>query len=543
MYYGLEEPVAAPKVAIWDMQPMMQYISLLKDNYDKTQERLDKFAEKYGDFYSPLAKDNENWNKMTVGAIQNGIDDIYASGEDPFRSVAGRAKIQQLIRSVNTPELSRIKASAPIYQEYIKNRSALIAAGKYDPELERIQFGGISPDEWDSASMGVLPYSSPVALKSLQELTTPSYEKFAPQQKLRSGNSTEPDRKRLGSSARFTDIYGVRDEDKAKALADARNSLSGTDLGTYYMRKAQRIADNLNEQNPNLGVTADQVLNNMIEDAQAQRLQEKDVKNDIAMDMWKEGQANYRASLRLNNSNSGNGNKHSSNDKDLYSAMIHSIVNKLNQLNVNTQANNINYKDGNGNTVATVTESGATQNQGKYYNWAIKQGGSTIKRANRFIDKMSGTYDEGQFATMLGRKPVDGSNSTVFIHGNDLDKLYTAEELMMTSYRVSNLKPESTKIVISKGKKVRNSLRNSEEPTMSATGKMPIIRKNDGNWYTYREVYVPALKQNLYYEIGYRFNEAGGKIQPDETYNASTQQQEIRAKDYASQNAKQIYPN
>lgn len=295
MYYGFEEPIEAPKVAIWDMQPMMQYISLLKDRYDKAQEKMDKFAEKYGDFYSPLASDNARWNELTVGGMTNMLNSLEQQGVDPFRSSEGIGAVNRHIRSVNTDELKNIKASAPIYESYLKEAAKL--GDKYNPELEGLRSGfvvrdengelrRISPNEWDSSKYGIFPYHSPIALESLRDLSSDTFKGYAQRQRLRGGADYEYDRDRLGSDAKYYDIFGVTPEDQAKAVSAVKKALDNTIEGQFYRLQAQkearaRIASG--EYNPDqFAQLADKIYTRDILEANADQLQEKDEINEFA---------------------------------------------------------------------------------------------------------------------------------------------------------------------------------------------------------------------------------------------------------------------
>lgn len=290
MYYGLEQPIEAPKVAIWDMQPMMQYISLLKDRYDKTQEKLDKFAEKWGDLVSPLAKDNEFIQKETMGRVLQKLNDLEASGTDPYRSSDGIGAINNLIRSINTDKLKRVKASIPIYESYMREAAKL--GNKYNEDLEALrpefQAKGKRPSEWDSAVDGTFPVYSPLSLESLTDVSQDIFRNLAPQQRIRGGADTDYDRKRLGKDAQFYDIIGVAEDVANNAAEGTKKALDNTILGQFYRLQAQKKAQNIiNMSNgvipqENLPRLTETIYTQDIFKANAGHLQPKDQLNEFA---------------------------------------------------------------------------------------------------------------------------------------------------------------------------------------------------------------------------------------------------------------------
>nr|DAE42011.1 MAG TPA: hypothetical protein [Bacteriophage sp.] len=50
---------------------------------------MDEFASKYGNFTSPFAKDIQEWDRLTMGRINNIYNDLVSKGIDPLRSREG----------------------------------------------------------------------------------------------------------------------------------------------------------------------------------------------------------------------------------------------------------------------------------------------------------------------------------------------------------------------------------------------------------------------------------------------------------------------
>ena len=553
MYYGLEQPVEAPKVAIWDMQPMMQYISLLKDRYDKAQEKMDKFAEKWGDFTTLLQNDNAYVYNNTVGAIANRLNEMQTSGIDPYRSAEGRGMIEALIRSANTQQLKNIKASAPIYQEFMKNKAKMEAEGRYDEELVKMQLdqflpqnlkGKVRPEDWDTATMGVFPLSSPIERKTLHELTSDLYKQYAPQQKLRAGDATPEDRARLGKYAKFYDIVGVAPEGRKNALDASVTQLDNTIYGRYFQEQARRQAKVM--QQNGINITPEQRYAQMIEEANDSHLQPKDVKNDIALRVWEEGQQNWRAQL----AQQGRDDKNRSHE---YSPIYESTANNIRKLVGNNPVHVVKYKQiiGSDGRPAKSIESGAATYQRKNINKMVKD---KNKSSAWFMETNKGSYDGAKIVDLLGRQAANSDKNSVYIQHGDLSRLYTGRDILRNAYgsaapegyRDSEiLRQKLAKMLENKPtKKIYKSTSNGEKVydvqqidiRMDFSDDLHNVEDKNEVWRSYQAVYIPSLKRTMYYDLEYSYSDEdvqnaqnNGTLQSSMIENIGTRQAEIRA--------------
>ena len=135
MVYANDEWVQVPVMQLYDTGLMQSAINNARYMYEKAEKRMDDFYEKYGEFMSPFQKDMDRYQQI-VGGIRKGIDQLYASGEDPLRTASGRAKMAQLIRSVDPAEMSRMKANAKLGYEYLSGIEKARARGEYDEDFE-----------------------------------------------------------------------------------------------------------------------------------------------------------------------------------------------------------------------------------------------------------------------------------------------------------------------------------------------------------------------------------------------------------------------
>lgn len=151
MIYQYDQALPLPTKDLYDTQIMQMAVAAAKDMYDRGEKRIDEFYDKYGDFYSPIASDVDFVHNETVGKLQKGLADMEAQGIDPLRSSEGRARVAQLIRSVNSKAIANKKRAAKAAEDYIKSREAAIKANTWNPEYERQMLGGQLLEEWDGS--------------------------------------------------------------------------------------------------------------------------------------------------------------------------------------------------------------------------------------------------------------------------------------------------------------------------------------------------------------------------------------------------------
>ena len=182
-FLGLERPVewAAqqtfnPAAASMVLSAQQNYANAVYNAYQDAKQDMKDFAKEYGDFMSPIQKDMEWYDKNVTGRVRDVINNMYANGIDPLRSAEGRAAVAQLIYSMPTGDIAKVRQSAEAAKEYIKNRGILEAAGKWDSDFERFANNGQMLEDWDTIGGDrVWNRTSPAELKTLKELTEPWY--------------------------------------------------------------------------------------------------------------------------------------------------------------------------------------------------------------------------------------------------------------------------------------------------------------------------------------------------------------------------------
>lgn len=171
MIFGYDQALQMPVKDLYDTQMMAYAIETAKDMYNEGQKRLDDFYTKYGDFTTPILKDQEYWNNNILGAVTNGINAIYDRGGDPLRNASDRAELYGLIRNLPYGKVNELKSSADNAREYLKARRDLIANDKFDPEFEKFRLNGNTMEGWDTVNNGIFNETSPAEFKDMNTWT------------------------------------------------------------------------------------------------------------------------------------------------------------------------------------------------------------------------------------------------------------------------------------------------------------------------------------------------------------------------------------
>lgn len=271
MIYGADRIVQMPVMQLYDTGLMQQAVENARYMYDKAEKRMDDFYEKYGEFMSPFQKDMDRYQQI-VGAVRNGIDQLYASGEDPLRTATGRAKMAQLIRSVDPAEMSRMKANAKMGYEYLKDIEQARARNEFNADYENFllnQPGGPGAfDDFSSANGAMWTRSAAGRYQDLNQYT---------------GHIFDALKDSFIRTEGPYDYYGVTEGDLAKSLTpDTLGGLLNSDLGKFHYQNAMRDLMAKGITNPSRAAVMEQFRKNVIA-ANHEKVHE----NRSVNEMWK----------------------------------------------------------------------------------------------------------------------------------------------------------------------------------------------------------------------------------------------------------------
>lgn len=241
-FLGLERPVEYQRQQIFDpttanmvLNAQSDYVNAVYNDYLRGLEDMKEFNKTYGDFMSPIQKDMDWYNKNVTGKVRDFIANAYAQGIDPLRSAEGRAAVSQLIYSMPTGDIAKVRQSAEAAKEYIKNRGALQRAGKYDADLNE-RFLGYDLNNFDTINGGsVWNVTSPLEAMSLKDLTEKSFNNRTPLDLTKS--DVESFGIKYDPNAQYTGFAKRHLQDIADRIAPG---LYGTPYFDYYRDLAKR---------------------------------------------------------------------------------------------------------------------------------------------------------------------------------------------------------------------------------------------------------------------------------------------------------------
>lgn len=226
MIYAYDQQAQMPVRDLFDTQMMAMAINAAKDMYDKQEQRIEKFRDKYGSFYSPTQSHmdfyNENFN---TGKF---LDDLYSRGIDPLRSAEGRAAVQQWINSRPIGELEQYKKSAETYQKFQDSIAELQSKGLYNQEFQDFVLNGKNINNLKRGEIWDVTAATPY--QNLSQYTGYLFDKMEDE-------LIESDPKT------GLDWYGVSREKRDQALTGALPEILSTDIGRYHYMKSKKAAE------------------------------------------------------------------------------------------------------------------------------------------------------------------------------------------------------------------------------------------------------------------------------------------------------------
>lgn len=169
-----EQPVAQTFMDTYAPLPFQELAMLgavYKKEKDETEEAIDEFASKYGDFTSMSEYDVKSWDQETMGRLRPALLEMAADPEK-IKSQEFQAGIRSAIRSIDTAKLSALRQNAENYKIRAANIAKLIAEGKYKESWDPInisQWRTIGPN----GQINMMTDLSPIEYKSLHDIAAP----------------------------------------------------------------------------------------------------------------------------------------------------------------------------------------------------------------------------------------------------------------------------------------------------------------------------------------------------------------------------------
>ena len=180
MVYAKDQWVQLPTKDLYDSQIMMASIGAAKDMYDRGVQEIKDYNKNYSDFYSPIGKDMDWYNKNIIQNSKDYINQLYDNGMDPTRTAEGRAAFLKFSNSIPSGEIAKLKQSAEIAKEYLANKTKLQQQGLYSPDFEKSVLGGNNIEDWDTTKNGIWTRQSPSVYQSIDDIVEPWVKDEAP---------------------------------------------------------------------------------------------------------------------------------------------------------------------------------------------------------------------------------------------------------------------------------------------------------------------------------------------------------------------------
>lgn len=477
---GQEQPVVYSMDEIFNpttinmvLQAQQNYVNAMREDYMQGVKDMKDFTKEYRDFYSPFTKDNENWDRLTNGAIREAMGKY---GPDMLRSPEGRAEIQRIIASVPYGELQKLRASVQPAMQYLKNKGLLDSKGLYSKDFQdwiNKQAGITNFENWDTLKDGVWTKESPDTFDSLNTVTHSWYDQRQALYKGMKGGSRV-------YSYDFNDL-------KNTAKANAQGFIK-TPRGAYEF---MNIKEQLKRANPNMSEEdlqnkAFDVLDNKIAQANIEMLlPEKYEADPYAL-------ARYKADLDDRNARRAAAHKSStSGEKNL--GHSHTGESFMAGLSKTT-----------GIPVDTL-KTAVTSNDWKAVTKFMKRGQIEAIRSNKnkgnvqnVLNKLV-TYDDPHIISKSFGKPIGKHNGT-YVSDGDADRLYSPTALFNSMYGSKNV--HYSKVNggdFDKLKRHKYYDANTYEYVKVPTGKTITMLCKDGKTRMFREMNVYYKQKNTNY--------------------------------------------
>lgn len=291
MIYSYDQAIQLPVKDLYDSQIMMASINAAREMYQKGEQAIKDFNKQYGDFITPVQKDQDWYNFNVLGRAQREIENMYEQGIDPVRSSEGRARVQKLINSMPYGQINKLKQSAKNANAYLENKAALERAGLYNDDFENAITGGINLNSWSTVDDGSWNRLSPTEYKDLNKATSHWFDGYKDEYMYTKDGY---------------DYYGITKDRIKNAITKNMSGFINSDYGRYYYNNAKNELRMLGIENPSESLILDKLSNNIItandEVTRKNRVMNENYKMNLDL-------RNRLAAARARSASSGSGNQ------------------------------------------------------------------------------------------------------------------------------------------------------------------------------------------------------------------------------------------
>lgn len=225
MVYAYDQWAQMPVKDLYDTQMMLASINAAKDMYEKAEQQIKDFRKEYGDFYSPIAEQQEWYDKNFNVASK--VNEIYARGGDPLRNVSDRNELMMWMNQLPINQYAQVKRNAENAQKFLENVAKLDQAGLYNSDLTRYQLSRLNPNaegntidqiiqNWGDQPFNIL---SPTPYRDMATFSKQYFEGMQPKSSIKSKGGVQYQSK------------DITEEDLHQIADDSFNDLVKTEQG------------------------------------------------------------------------------------------------------------------------------------------------------------------------------------------------------------------------------------------------------------------------------------------------------------------------
>lgn len=532
MIYAYDQALQMPTKDLYDTQMMAMALNAAKDMYERGEQQLKDFNKLYGDFYSPIAKDMEWYNENVTGKMRQVIDDLYARGIDPLRSVEGRTAIARAVNSVPIGTINAMKTNAALYE---KRLDAIAKLGdKYNQNMDFALNG--DPSQFSTVGKGnklnAFNYAPPSEYKTIDEIIEPIIKEVNPIY----------DEAYTKAKNDGNDWYTVTTDRMMQAVNDNMSDILTTPSGRFHYAQAKAEAEALGR--PEL---ADAILRNKM--ANRIRLHENVIPktNEYKLADYKHRQAQQlalqrhqyalsrqreaAASKATGPKDSGSDGKEQYTDSEFqFRRLSTGILGKTSvgrHLGIGNAAQ-FDYDLMSGDALRRAQQ----ELIGKYYaNDSSKSGGFTrkdvnfkganfadyqptrvnldatigtgkmswdeVRRANdKFLGSISKDLSRQKFMAGIDREVLTKQGTPKYVHltPEDIDRVYTGDYIALSASGMN--RPEDLERARKINESVRSRLQSLDNKGtgMRCAGKIVgLVSAIDGQWHTFAKINLAGI--------------------------------------------------
>ena len=230
-----EAPIINTYVPI-DFGELYRIGATQKAAVDQAIEDMGTAIQEFGEFISPSDIDTQNFYNMSIGQMQDLIDQM-SSNPDLMKDAGYRAMFYGRLNNLDYAGLSRLKQGAKALQQRQENVAKMIANGTYYRNWDRYQ----DLSNYNTLQQGVLDELAPLQYRSLLDIAAPYVENMKPT--FFQGASPNS-----GYKLPYTNWMAITPEMRAKELDAHLSDIIATPQGQMHLQEiANMYPDASNE--------------------------------------------------------------------------------------------------------------------------------------------------------------------------------------------------------------------------------------------------------------------------------------------------------